>query len=273
MKKVIAIADQKGGVGKSTTTNFLAYELASKNKSVLLIDWDPQASQTNSFLGFDDKAFTRSSTSNIVNIFNGLEVKPLKVMNNKQTVTFDFYPANEELLDAAESCSYNYEEKIKKLNKHIKSIKDNYDYILIDCPPSFGVLTKSALIASDLLFIPIATKSVDEDGIKRFFEKIDNLAFKYKKLDIDKILILPTLYDQRVGNAKEILPIINFIPRFVSTLKNITDIKCKVLEPMPLRSVIQEAPGSKMFLREFIEEYDNGKKELLMLIEKITKKI
>lgn len=178
MAKVIVTADQKGGVGKSTTSNFIAYELALKKYRVLLIDWDSQASQTNSFFGLKDVDYTGDNQSNIVNMFNGKSVKPLKISDGINKASFDFIPSNEELLETIEGDALNYKGKLLVLTDYIKTVEKNYDYILIDCPPSFGILTKSALLVADVLLVPIATKSVDEDGIKRFFPKIKFLVCK-----------------------------------------------------------------------------------------------
>ena len=112
MAKVIVTADQKGGVGKSTTSNFIAYELALKKNRVLLIDWDSQASQTNSFFGLKDVDYTGDNQSNIVNMFNGKSVKPLKISDGINKASFDFIPSNEELLETIEGDALNYKGKL-----------------------------------------------------------------------------------------------------------------------------------------------------------------
>lgn len=279
MAKVIVTADQKGGVGKSTTSNFIAYELALKKNRVLLIDWDSQASQTNSFFGLKDVDYTGDNQSNIVNMFNGKSVKPLKISDGINKVSFDFIPSNEELLETIEGDALNYKGKLLVLTDYIKTVEKNYDYILIDCPPSFGILTKSALLVADVLLVPIATKSVDEDGIKRFFQKSNSLYANYANR-LKSIFVLPTLYDSRMNNAKEMLTIIRLLPRYLENgnLDFFKNIPVEVLEAIPYKVEILEAPAQRMFLREYVETYiaSNQSKSInaiITILESITVKI
>ncbi len=279
MAKVIVTADQKGGVGKSTTSNFIAYELALKKNRVLLIDWDSQASQTNSFFGLKDVDYTGDNQSNIVNMFNGKSVKPLKISDGINKASFDFIPSNEELLETIEGDSLNYKGKLLVLTDYIKTVKKNYDYILIDCPPSFGILTKSALLVADILLVPIATKSVDEDGIKRFFQKSNSLYANYANR-LKSIFVLPTLYDSRMNNAKEMLTIIRLLPRYLENgnLDFFKNIPVEVLEAIPYKVEILEAPAQRMFLKEYVETYiaPNQSKSInaiITILESITAKI
>lgn len=279
MAKVIVTADQKGGVGKSTTSNFIAYELALKKYRVLLIDWDSQASQTNSFFGLKDVDYTGDNQSNIVNMFNGKSVKPLKISDGINKASFDFIPSNEELLETIEGDALNYKGKLLVLTDYIKTVEKNYDYILIDCPPSFGILTKSALLVADVLLVPIATKSVDEDGIKRFFQKSNSLYANYANR-LKSIFVLPTLYDSRMNNAKEMLTIIRLLPRYLENgnLDFFKNIPVEVLEAIPYKVEILEAPAQRMFLREYVETYiaSNQSKSInaiITILESITAKI
>ena len=279
MAKVIVTADQKGGVGKSTTSNFIAYELALKKYRVLLIDWDSQASQTNSFFGLKDVDYTGDNQSNIVNMFNGKSVKPLKISDGINKASFDFIPSNEELLETIEGDALNYKGKLLVLTDYIKTVEKNYDYILIDCPPSFGILTKSALLVADILLVPIATKSVDEDGIKRFFQKSNSLYANYANR-LKSIFVLPTLYDSRMNNAKEMLTIIRLLPRYLENgnLDFFKNIPVEVLEAIPYKVEILEAPAQRMFLREYVETYiaSNQSKSInaiITILESITAKI
>ncbi len=279
MAKIIATADQKGGVGKSTTSNFIAHELALKKYKVLLIDWDSQASQTNSFFGLKDVDYVGNNPSNITNMFKKKEISPILISDSTNKASFDFIPSNEELLETIEGDSTNYDEKLLVLSNFIKNIENKYDYILIDCPPSFGILTKSALLVADTLLVPIATKSVDEDGIKRFFQK-SNILYKTFDNRLKNIFVLPTLYDSRMNNAKEMLGIIRFLPRYLNNgnLDFLKNIPVEVLEAIPYKVEILEAPGQRMFLKEYVETYISSNQSksinlIITILENITAKI
>ncbi len=279
MAKIIATADQKGGVGKSTTSNFIAHELALKKYKVLLIDWDSQASQTNSFFGLKDVDYVGNNPSNITNMFKKKEISPILISDSTNKASFDFIPSNEELLETIEGDSTNYDEKLLVLSNFIKNIENKYDYILIDCPPSFGILTKSALLVADTLLVPIATKSVDEDGIKRFFQK-SNILYKTFDNRLKNIFVLPTLYDSRMNNAKEMLGIIRFLPRYLNNgnLDFLKNIPVEALEAIPYKVEILEAPGQRMFLKEYVETYISSNQSksinlIITILENITAKI
>lgn len=272
MCKIISVQDQKGGVGKSTSANMLAYELAHKGKKVALIDFDPQASQTNVFVGLDDLKFINDTEHNIANIFDDEIVNPIKIENEKGNISLDFYPANELLVDIFESSEIGYTEKLIALPNFLSKITNNYDYIIIDCQPLFGVSNKSALIAADYLFVPVATKAVDENGIKRFFEKVNTTVEEYD-LNLEKIFILPTMFKKRQVEAKEINYNISLLPRLIKTLKAIKEIPVVKFYEMPERAVVSRAAASSYFLRDWIEcgyvDEDTNIKALKILLDNI----
>lgn len=252
--EVVAVADQKGGVGKSTTTNTIAYELAHKGYKVALIDFDPQSSQTNVFMSLDDLNFIGNHASNITRIFKDELVEPIIINNSNEErpVSLDFFPCNEELVDIFESSEITYDAKMNALPNFIKKIKANYDFIIIDCQPLFGVSNKSALLACDSLFVPVATRIVDENGIARFFKKISKAVVEYNT-NINRIFVLPTMHQKINTDAKLVLGGISKLPRLISVLSGINKVPVHVFKEMPHRSLIATAAARGFFVRDYIE--------------------
>lgn len=212
-------------------------------------------------------------------MFFNKPIKPLTISDGQNKCSFDFIPSNEELLEVIEGDQLSYENKLQVLNNFVTNIENNYDFILIDCPPSFGILTKSALLVADTLLVPIATKSVDEDGIKRFFQKANFIYNNYKNR-LKNIFVLPTLYDSRMNNAKEMLTIIRFLPRYLSNgnLDYFKNIPVEVLDAIPYKVEILEAPGQRMFLKEYVETYiainqSKSINAIITILESITSKL
>ena len=153
MAKIIAIANQKGGVGKTTTAVNLGTGLASEGKKVLLIDGDPQASLSIS-LGYDEPDKLEVSLVDILsNVVNEEEIpENYAVLNVRENV--DLIPSNIEL-SALEISLVNTMSRELVLKSYIDSIKDRYDFIIIDCMPSLGVMTVNALACADTVLIPV----------------------------------------------------------------------------------------------------------------------
>ncbi|MBB3125167.1 chromosome partitioning protein [Mesoflavibacter sabulilitoris] len=197
MGKIIAIANQKGGVGKTTTSVNLAASLGVLEKKVLLIDADPQANAT-SGLGIDVES-VEIGTYQILEHTNTAKEAAIPT----ETPNLDIIPAHIDLV-AIEIELVDKDQREYMLKKALEEIKDQYDYILIDCAPSLGLLTLNALTAADAVIIPIQCEYFALEGLGKLLNTIKSVQkIHNKNLDIEGLLL--TMYDSRLRLSNQVV--------------------------------------------------------------------
>lgn len=197
MTKVIAICNQKGGVAKTTTAINLSAYLAISNRKTLLVDLDPQSNAT-SGIGIDKHSIT-SSIYNVLHEHTSLE----SIIKNTQIENLDLVPSGLDLT-GAEVELVNAMSREYRLKKSVDKIKDRYDFIIIDCPPSLGLLTVNALTSAGSVIIPIQCEYYALEGLSQLTGTItlirDNLN---NELEIEGVLL--TMADYRTNLTKEVI--------------------------------------------------------------------
>lgn len=196
MGKIIALANQKGGVGKTTTTINLAASLATLEKTVLVLDADPQANAS-SGLGVDIKEVDCSVYECII---DHADIRDAIYTTDIEGL--DIVPSHIDLV-GAEIEMLNMKDREKVLKGLLQPIRDEYDYILIDCSPSLGLITVNALTAADSVIIPVQCEYFALEGISKLLNTIKIIKSKLNpKLEIEGFLL--TMYDSRLRLARQI---------------------------------------------------------------------
>ncbi len=197
MGKIIAVANQKGGVGKSTTVVNIAAYLGSRDFKVLCIDSDPQG---NSTTGFGIKKKTVKATTYDV-ITGKTRIQDAVIHTDFKNVSI--IPATEDLA-GCEVELVNYENRVNRLKMQILTCKLDYDYILIDCPPALGTITINSLVACDTILVPMLAEFYALEGLSQLVNTIKIVKSNYNPaIDIEGILF--TMFDARLNVANEVV--------------------------------------------------------------------
>ena len=259
MCKVIAIANQKGGVGKTTTTSNLGIGLAKQGKRVLLIDADAQGSLTAS-LGFTEPDKLEEILATVMaNIINDVEMEDdYGILRHEEGI--DLMPGNIEL-SGLEVSLVNVMSRELVMRSYIEQVREDYDYILIDCMPSLGMITINAFACADSILIPVQAAYLPVKGLEQLIKTIGRVKRQINpKLEIEGILL--TMVDNRTNFAKEI----------AALLRDTYGSKIKVFGteiPHSVRAKEISAEGKSIFAHDpggkVAEGYRNLTKEVLKL--------
>lgn len=249
MAKIISLVNQKGGVGKTTTAINLSTFLAQAGKSVLLVDLDPQGNAS-SGIGFDPREIKKSLYNSLI-----LNEHPADVIIEVAETGHHLFPANQELAGASVELS-GMENREFKLLEVLGVIRDYYDYIIIDSPPSLGLLTINGLVASDAVIVPVQTEYFALEGLGQLLNTIDLVQENLQpRLELGGIVM--TMFDRRNRLARQVVKEVR------------SHFKDKVFDSVVPRTVrLAEAPSFGQSILYF-DKFNKGSKAYRQLAQEV----
>jgi len=197
MAKTVSIVNQKGGVGKTTTAVNLTAALGAAGKKVLLVDIDPQGNSTSGF-GIDKRALEKSAYDVII---NGEPAR--NVIQKTQYKNVDVLPANMDLA-GAELELVDIKHRERRLKTALSVLHDDYDFLLLDCPPSLGLITLNALCASDSFLVPIQCEYYALEGLSQLMNTVRTVKRLYNPfIELNGVVL--TMYDGRLNLTQQVV--------------------------------------------------------------------
>ena len=263
MGKIVSIANQKGGVGKTTTSINLSTILAKKGKKVLMIDADPQGNAS-SGVGIDRDELELSVYDILIN-----DVQVQEVVKKTNVKNLSLCPSNINLA-GAEVELVSVMSREHRLKEKLDTVKDEYDFIIIDCPPSLGLITLNAFTASDTVLIPVQCEYYALEGLGQLLNTI-SLVKKHLNKEIEIEGALLTMYDARTNLSNQV---VKEVKKYFDNkvYKNVIPRNVKLSEApsygMPISIYDPRSKGAKSyekFVKEFLknnENYAKGKHAL-----------
>jgi chromosome partitioning protein len=261
MAEKCAIANQKGGVGKTTTTVNLAYGLTQKGKKVLAVDLDPQGNLTTSF-GIDTENLKMTLADAMLEKINKDRLlDPKEYILNVNGV--DIIPSDV-ALSGVELALVNTMSREYILKEILDSLSDNYDYIFIDCSPSLGMLTVNGLTAADSVIIPVQSQYLSLKGLEQLLQTISRIKRQINKsLKIEGLLL--TMYNKQTNLSKKVKESLEIsYGAHIKIFKSLIPLSVKAAEaPIDGKSILEYAPENMVSLayKNFIGEITNGSEQ------------
>lgn len=254
MGKIIAVTNQKGGVGKTTTAVNVSAGIASLGKKCLLVDVDPQGNAT-SGVGIDKRSIVHSSYSIMI---DGVKAEDSVIKTEYDNL--DIIPSSIELA-AADLELADIDHREAQLKNALALIKDNYDYIFIDCPPSLGLITTNALCAANTILVPIQPEFYALEGLSQLMNSVRIVKRKYNSyLDIEGVLL--TMYDGRLNLTQQVVQEVKkFFPRkvFSAVIPRAVRLSEAPSFGMPIMYFDKHSKGSTAYLELSKEIIGNNK--------------
>lgn len=255
MGKIISIANQKGGVGKTTTSINLSTLLAKRGKKVLLIDADPQGNAT-SGVGMD-----KDVELSVYDLIISDDINPKDTIQKTEIKNLYICPSNINLA-GAEVELVSMMSREYRLKEKLDMIKDDYDYMIIDCPPSLGLITLNSFTASDSVLIPVQCEYYALEGLGQLINTV-NLVKKHLNKDLEIEGALLTMYDIRTNLSNQVVKEVN---RYFENkvYKTVIPRNVKLSEApsygMPISVYDPRSKGAKSydkFVKEFLKNNEN----------------